>query len=80
MGVVMENKCNICKETKEDTEFYKNASKRKGINSECKVCVRVSRKKYYENNKKKLLARSAKWVKDSPDLIQKALGYLQDAI
>ena len=46
-------KCKKCKETKEITKFYKDKTKKDGLQPRCKSCVTVIVKIYRQNNKDK---------------------------
>lgn len=50
--------CSQCKETKEDTEFWKNKSAKDGLQSFCKECL-----KNYEPRKKATSKYEAKHIK-----------------
>ena len=45
--------CTKCNKTKALTEFYKDSSKRDGLNSRCKVCHNAAIKKWQQNNPEK---------------------------
>ena len=49
----MKKKCVICKVIMDTSEFYKNKSKKDGLNNLCKVCSRAKSKKSYKENKVK---------------------------
>jgi hypothetical protein len=54
--VGMETKiCTKCKVEKAITEYQKNPSKKEGIRSQCKECVSVRRKLYYQNKKESII-------------------------
>ena len=53
--------CSKCKETKQATEFYKDARIRDGLTSACKVCVKIVRDRYYAANPEALIAVGAKY-------------------
>lgn len=74
--------CKICNETKELTEFHKSASTRDRLDSRCKSCKKVSRRKsyldnkeetlrqckeYYEENKEYILSRNAQYYRDNKE-------------
>ena len=43
--------CNKCNKEKEEKDFNKNTKNKKtGLSAYCKVCIRESSKKYYQNN------------------------------
>ena len=47
--------CKGCNESKEETDFHKNASRKDGLATYCKPCNIARGKKYYENNKERQL-------------------------
>lgn len=53
--------CNICKVPKEPLEFHKKADNRDGLFNYCIECFKVKQKAYYELNREKILARTAKY-------------------
>ena len=56
-------KCVVCKEYKEEVEFYKCSAKKDGISYRCKICDNLARKKYYQNNQERcrILSRNRHW-------------------
>jgi hypothetical protein len=71
--------CSTCKETKNHTEFYKQARNKDGLFGQCKFCINEKRKersetinakqrKYYQNNKQYYITKGhlrAKGVKQA---------------
>ena len=72
--------CKCCNTTKEINQFNKNKSKKDGLSSECKECIKIykkeyrlknaekikaGRKKYYEANKEKVLRDNSKWKQEN---------------
>ena len=71
--------CSTCKETKNHTEFYKQARNKDGLFGQCKFCINEKRKersetintkqrKYYQNNKQYYITKGhlrAKCVKQA---------------
>jgi len=64
--------CSKCKEKKSGDEFYKNKSRKDGLNSYCKICfktyskenqlkIKHNKKLYYQKNKKLLLESSKRY-------------------
>lgn len=43
--------CNKCGKVKPISEFGKNKTKKDGLQSQCKECVKIYKKQHYENNK-----------------------------
>lgn len=78
-------KCSECQVYKETDEFYKNKSKEDGLSSECKDCIKQSRKKKYDANPEQERERSKinrkrdpqyytektrKWRANNPDRVK----------
>ena len=59
-------RCARCKEEKEFSQFYKNSSKKDGLQTRCKVCT----KKYEKNNREKILARKRKYHEKNREKIR----------
>lgn len=72
--------CIMCNTQKEINQFNKNKTKKDGLSSECKECIKiykkeyrlknaekikVGRKKYYEANKEKVLRDNSKWKQEN---------------
>lgn len=53
--------CVICKEEKENTQFYKDKSKLDGFRNRCKSCDSVIHKEYRKNNKEVMYKSKRKW-------------------
>ena len=49
-------RCTKCKEEKDESEFYKQKSKRDGLRSNCKTCFKV----YYQANQEKISERRSR--------------------
>jgi len=75
--------CTKCKESKDESEFYKSTSGKDGLRSRCKVCcnresskwrelhqdtIKEDWKDYYHSHKNKLNERSRKWHHDHKDV------------
>ena len=54
--------CTTCNQEKPLTDFHKHTKKKDGLQSFCKICAKKKDKDYYENNKSKCHAKSAKYV------------------
>lgn len=70
----MEKLCNFCvpPTTKDESEFFKSASSKDGLEFRCKVCYRAYRaarraldrkaqQKYYKKNRKKIIKKVVDW-------------------
>lgn len=69
----MNKACSKCKtEYPATKEFFYSAKRNKdGLQSMCKNCANADRKKYYQENKERLLAYAKKYYKDNK-------GYISD--
>lgn len=71
MTEVTEKPCTKCGVVKSLSDFYKNASKKYGVLSHCKVCHDSLVLAWQKRNKEKRVAdqraKSSKWSKDNPD-------------
>lgn len=54
-------KCSKCGETKPGEAFFKDATRKSGLNSHCKTCVAARSAAYYKRNSEKLLAKQAEY-------------------
>jgi hypothetical protein len=54
-------KCNMCKLDKDESEFYKNATTKDGLEYQCKECRKKLSKQYYKDNKDKVDSRIKNW-------------------
>ena len=59
--------CNCCGVEKPKTEFYKNKSRKDGFEYHCKECSSQQKKKYYTDNKERILQRCAEYAMNSKD-------------
>ena len=50
--------CNKCGMDKDECEFSKDKTSKDGLQSNCKECVKIYNKQYYEKNKEKIKKRS----------------------
>lgn len=50
----MEKTCSTCKETKDVSEFYKDAQRKDGLRSRCKACCKVTERRWRDANKEHL--------------------------
>ena len=62
--------CKHCETEKELSEFSKHAGCKFGVNSKCKECVKSYYKKYYSENKQKILKSNKEWYENNKDLHQ----------
>lgn len=54
-------KCSQCGIVKDEREFYKDRSRKDGLQSKCKICGNKHRKKYYQENRDKEIEYTNKY-------------------
>jgi 5-methylcytosine-specific restriction endonuclease McrA len=54
--------CTGCNTLKPLSEFYKDSSKKDGVEVKCKLCKKIQKAKYYILNRDKLCAQSRIWA------------------
>ena len=62
--------CTKCKEEKSLRDFRKQSSTKDGLKYYCKECDDRTAKRYYEENKKKIITKVTQWQKDNPDKVK----------
>lgn len=55
--------CTCCNTTKETNQFNKNKTKKDGLSSECKECIKIYKKEYRLKNVEKIKAGKKKTMK-----------------
>ncbi len=64
----METKiCSKCKEDKNICEFNKRKDRKSGYQSQCKLCVKVTLKNYYNNNRNNILIKKQKFYENNKE-------------
>ena len=63
--IINMKQCTKCKEIKELSEFSKDSSKKDGLKYLCRTCVKIIGKKYYSDNREKVVARSKNWQSEN---------------
>lgn len=58
-------RCKKCGETKPLHDFYLNTKGREGTRPECKACTAAARKRWYEGNKEREIARVRTWQQEN---------------
>lgn len=58
--------CSKCKNQKTTDAFYSNAAQKDGLSNQCRSCMKVGYKAYYEKNKERVLAKNAVWYAANP--------------
>lgn len=64
--------CTKCCETKPTSDFYKHSRQSDGLNSNCKVCVKVTNARWVSENTDRARAAKAKWAGDNPERMRAA--------
>lgn len=60
--------CKTCGETKPKSEFYKNKSRKDGLQSQCKSCKKLIARKWAKANPQKVKASQQAYIKANPDI------------
>lgn len=72
----MSKTCNRCKVNKDSSCFWNDVSKKDGLSTLCKDCKNISHKKYYEENRKGIIAKVSLWQKENIESVrEKSRGY-----
>ena len=72
-------RCKQCKKEQPTSCFHKNKSKKDGLNYICKLCAREKNKKYYENNKEKIIEQKKKYRENNKEkIIEQNKKYCED--
>ncbi|HUV84598.1 MAG TPA: hypothetical protein VMV86_02765 [Methanosarcinales archaeon] len=64
-------KCSKCKISKDTSEFYKDNSKKDGLRSHCKDCVKQYKKQYNQDNKEVINQYKKRYYQDNKEIIIK---------
>lgn len=71
-------KCPKCNKIKNKNEFDKNKSRKDGLSSYCKICLKEARKKHYSINKEHINASAKSYYKKHREyIIKKVAEYRQ---
>ena len=65
-------RCTICKESKPETEFHRQASRPDGLGNWCKPCKAVKKREAYLANRDSVLAKMAEYRKANPEKVSQA--------
>lgn len=57
--------CNICKKSKNETEFSIRRASTDGLSYKCKGCTKKYNKTYHTDNRERLLDKSKRWIKNN---------------
>ncbi len=60
-------KCNMCRESKAECEFYGNKKSRDGLAHKCKECSRKSLLLWQQKNREKVRERNRQWQRLNPE-------------
>lgn len=66
----MSKTCTKCGETKPLDEFYRHKGKADGVQSECKECKRERQRRYYEENRDKVLDYQRRYREENPEKVR----------
>lgn len=58
--------CTKCKETKAAEAFPKDPRLKSGLSSQCRACHSIRSRRYYANNRDKVIKRSRQWFAAHP--------------
>lgn len=62
--------CTKCKQALDVAEFYKDATRKDGLRSWCRTCVKEYSRQHYQNNPDKVKEHKRKWKKNNPDNVK----------
>jgi hypothetical protein len=62
--------CKKCEESKDYSSFYKDKSKKDGLDIYCKECNKIRKAKYYLDNKERIDKRNSKWKQSNQDKLR----------
>lgn len=58
---MVEKVCKHCEIVRPTSDFYRDAAAADGLRPECKACTRVRRKRWYDTNREREIARARAW-------------------
>lgn len=64
--------CSVCKKEKDRDAFYKHSRHKSGLTPACKECANQRKRKYYAENKERLLERQKEYAKKNKKKISAA--------
>lgn len=59
--------CVKCGKAQPLTEFYRQATMKDGYRNDCKACMKVMRRSWYERNRDCAIQRTQKWREAHPE-------------
>jgi len=59
--------CNICKQSKNISEFHRDKTKKDGFKKNCKICRKKESSKYYKNNISKIKVQQKKYYLENKE-------------
>jgi hypothetical protein len=71
----MEKKCKKCNVVKDVSEFNKAIANKDGVRNECKVCMKLYKKKHYKANKESIDKKNKEWYKANENKVKKYREY-----
>lgn len=66
--------CSHCRERKPMANFNKNRSEKDGYHHDCKQCVKMCNRRYYEKNREKLLKQNKAYSKTEKGKLSESKG------
>ena len=69
--MIITKKCHRCGKVKPYYDFYKNRSKKDGLQSQCKECLSETHKKWYKNNVDKARKSHKEWYNKNKEYASK---------
>lgn len=71
--LLIAKRCTRCREEKPREQFHCRSASKDGLQPICSDCQRVKAQTYYRNNKARLAAQNAAYIKAHPEVRRKAL-------
>jgi hypothetical protein len=62
----IKKRCLQCKESKDESEFYRDKNRSDGRYPYCITCQKIRKKQYYAENRKSCIEKTRKWSLDNP--------------
>src|SRR5216683_1651733 len=63
-------RCSKCEATKPLAEFYRMTATKDGRRPECKACFDARRRRWYEKNREREIARVRSWQQANPERVK----------
>ena len=62
--------CSTCSTKQSLESFYKDKKSPSGLRAQCKTCVKLAKRKYFENNRDRELQKLKDWKIKNPDKVK----------